>query len=131
MNFEKWFKNKDECKRICNENPKVLSTKKTKGGFEGTYLTWTLVYKWLVKNYEFQFEVVEIKTSNDGSSGYVIAKLTIDNVSQQLALTLETFQRQLNGKVEFYQETPEQLQMRVFVKLVANITGFGFHLWEK
>lgn len=142
--IKNWEKNKENCKEVVSKNPKLLSTKKTKGGFSGEYLTWTLVYKWLVERYEFNFEVLEIKTSNDGSQGYVKARLTINkqyiykdgiliktidcNYQQTLALTLETFVKQ-DGT--FYQETPEQLQMRVFVKLVANLTGFGFHLWEK
>ena len=90
-------------------------------------------YKWLIKNYDFNFEVIEIKTSQDGSTGFVKASLEVidkdeKTYKQTLVLSLETFKR-ANG--EFYQESPEALQMRVFVKLVANLTGFGFHLWEK
>lgn len=130
--IKNWKENKNKCKEICEKNPHVLSKKTTKGDFTGIYITWTFVYKWLVQNYDFNFEVLEVKTSIDGSSGFVKARLTIYadtyTYSQTLALTLETFKR-ANG--EFYQESPEQLQMRVFVKLVANLTGFGFHLWEK
>lgn len=143
--IKNWLENKEYCKKLCNENPKLLSKKETKGGFSGDYITWTLVYKWLVKNYDFNFEVIEVKTSQDGSNGYVKAKLHLTkeyiydkdkklietneiNEIQTLALTLETFKRTTG---DFYQESPEQLQMRVFVKLVANLTGFGFHLWEK
>lgn len=128
-----WLENKKKCKEIVEKNPKLLSKKETKGGFSGEYITWTLVYKWMINNYDFNFEVIEIKTSTDGSNGFVKASLEVEDkdnkkYKQTLVLSLETFKRQ-NG--EFYQESPEALQMRVFVKLVANLTGFGFHLWEK
>ena len=86
----------------------------------------------MVKTYDFVFEVNEIKTTNDGANGYVKATLIVNEEDKQykqtLALTLDTY---IRNDGTFYQETPEQLQMRVFVKLVANMTGFGFHLWEK
>lgn len=148
--IKNWEENKKKCKEICEKNPKLLRKKETKGGFNGEYLTWTLVYKWMVKNYEFNFEVLEIKTSLDGSTGYVRAQLVLVKekifneekelvreepifFSQTLALSLETFARKnKEGQiVDYYQESPEALQMRVFVKLVANLTGFGFHLWER
>lgn len=127
-----WVENKNYCEETVKKNPKLIMTKKNKGGFDGNYLTWTLVYKWMVKNYDFVFEVNEIKTTNDGANGYVKATLIVKEEDKQykqcLALTLDTY---IRNDGTFYQETPEQLQMRVFVKLVANITGFGFHLWEK
>lgn len=130
--LKNWDINKKTCKELCENNPRLLSKKETKGGFSGEYLTWTLVYKWMVKNFDFNFEVLETKTSQDGSTGFVKASLEIyDNdktYKQTLILSLETFKR-ANG--DYYQESPEALQMRVFVKLVANLTGFGFHLWEK
>lgn len=131
--IKNWLENKEQCKAAVETNPKLISKKETKGGFSGEYLTWTLVYKWLIKNYDFNFEVIEIKTSQDGSTGFVKASLEVidkdeKTYKQTLVLSLETFKR-ANG--EFYQESPEALQMRVFVKLVANLTGFGFHLWEK
>jgi len=83
----------------------------------------------MVKTYDFVFEVNEIKTTNDGANGYVKATLVVNEEDKQykqtLALTLDTY---IRNDGTFYQETPEQLQMRVFVKLVANMTGFGFHL---
>ena len=127
-----WVENKNYCEETVKKNPKLIMTKKNKGGFDGNYLTWTLVYKWMVKTYDFVFEVDEIKTTNDGANGYVKATLLVKEDSevyrQTLALTLDTY---IRNDGTFYQETPEQLQMRVFVKLVANMTGFGFHLWEK
>ena len=127
-----WVENKNYCEETVKKNPKLIMTKKNKGGFDGNYLTWTLVYKWMVKTYDFVFEVNEIKTTNDGANGYVKATLIVNEEDKQykqtLALTLDTY---IRNDGTFYQETPEQLQMRVFVKLVANITGFGFHLWEK
>lgn len=132
--IKNWLENKKQCKEVVDKNPKLLSKKETKGGFSGEYLTWTLVYKWMINNYDFNFEVIEIKTSQDGSTGYVKASLEVEDkednkkYKQTLVLSLETFKR-ANG--DFYQESPEALQMRVFVKLVANLTGFGFHLWER
>ena len=127
-----WVENKNSCEETVKKNPKLIMTKKNKGGFDGNYLTWTLVYKWMVKTYDFVFEVNEIKTTNDGAKGYVKATLVVNEEDKQykqtLALTLDTY---IRNDGTFYQETPEQLQMRVFVKLVANMTGFGFHLWEK
>lgn len=130
--IKNWIENKNYCEEQVKKNPKLIMTRKNKGGFDGNYLTWTLVYKWMVKTYDFVFEVNEIKTTNDGANGYVKATLIVNEEDKQykqcLALTLDTYIKQ-DGT--FYQETPEQLQMRVFVKLVANITGFGFHLWER
>lgn len=127
-----WIENKNYCEETVKKNPRLLETKKNKGGLDGQYLTWTLVYKWMVKTYDFIFEVNEIKTTNDSTNGYVKATLVVNEEDKQykqcLALTLDTYKR---NDGTFYQETPEQLQMRVFVKLVANMTGFGFHLWEK
>ena len=127
-----WVENKNYCEETVKKNPKLIMTKKNKGGFDGNYLTWTLVYKWMVKTYDFVFEVNEIKRTNDGANGYVKATLVVNEEDKQykqtLALTLDTY---IRNDGTFYQETPEQLQMRVFVKLVANMTGFGFHLWEK
>lgn len=127
-----WLKNKKTCEDTTKQKPFLVSSKKSKGGFEGSYITWTLVYRWMVEHYDFVFEVDEIKTTNDGANGYVKATLLVredgEVYRQTLALTLETYVKKDDT---FYQETPEQLQMRVFVKLVANITGFGFHLWEK
>ena len=127
-----WVENKNYCEETVKKNPKLKKKKKNKGGFDGNYLTWTLVYKWMVKTYDFVFEVNEIKTTNDGANGYVKATLVVNEEDKQykqtLALTLDTY---IRNDGTFYQETPEQLQMRVFVKLVANMTGFGFHLWEK
>ena len=127
-----WVENKNYCEETVKKNPKLIMTKKNKGGFDGNYLTLTLVYKWMVKTYDFVFEVNEIKTTNDGANGYVKATLVVNEEDKQykqtLALTLDTY---IRNDGTFYKETPEQLQMRVFVKLVANMTGFGFHLWEK
>lgn len=129
IDFETWTKNKEECKELIKRNPQVLQKKATKGGFSGDYLNWLIVWKWLKKNYpDFIFETKEIETNKE-ISGWIKASLTINGkMLGTLSLTLETFKK-ANG--EYYQETPEQLQMRIFVKLVANITGFGIHLWEK
>ena len=73
----KWNENKLYCLEQVNKNPKLIMVRKNKGGFDGQYLTWTLVYKWMVKNYDFVFEVNEIKTTNDGANGYVKATLIV------------------------------------------------------
>lgn len=129
ISFEEWTKNKDYCKEVVSKNPKLLQKKATKGGFSGDYLNWLIVWKWMKKNYpDFVFEINEIEVHKE-ISGWIKGTLIIKNVSMgTFVLTMETFKKS-NG--EFYQETPEQLQMRIFVKLVANITGFGIHLWEK
>lgn len=159
--IKNWLENKEHCKKLCLENPKLVSQKENNKNFKGDYITWTLVWKWMIKHFDFTFNVLEAKTSQDGSNGFVRAEINIVkeyiydkdkklietnevNENQTLCLTLETFKRFIKDKdgkyildkegnktFEYYQESPEQLQMRVFVKMVANLTGFGFHLWEK
>lgn len=93
------------------------------------YMTWTKVWQWMKKNYpKFIFKVEEIQPKE-----YVIASLWIDEETYgRISLNLEYTEKidKKTGIKKEIKETPEKVQMRVFVKLVANLTGFGFHLWK-
>ena len=93
----KWNENKLYCLEQVNKNPKLIMTRKNKGGFDGNYLTWTLVYKWMVKNYDFVFEVNEIKTTNDGANGYVKATLIVNEDNKEY-IELASITMDLNCK---------------------------------
>lgn len=119
INFEEWQANYDEAKKICLENQdEWLSLKPNNQGFNGFYMSWVKVWHWLKYNYpNFAFKVLNI------GPNYVSGNLFINETEMgSTVLTLSTFK---SGD----QETPEQLINRVFVKLVAQYTGFGFHLW--
>lgn len=118
ITHEEWEKNYNECLNSHIKNPQFFIKRSTKGGFAGTYLTWSIVWSWMKKNYpDFNFFVKEIdKTS------HIVGELWINgNLVGNTALNLEQYQN--------HAETPEQLINRVFVKLVAQYTGYGFHLW--
>lgn len=129
ITYEEWKNNREEAIKLIEKNPRYLKSRTTKGNFTGDYFNWLVVWRWLKSKYEdFVFETTKIELGSE-VSGYIKGKLTINNkVLGELSLNLESFKK---SDGTYYQETAEQLQMRVFVKLVANITGFGIHLWEK
>ena len=136
ISFEEFSKNREQCIEMVNKFPNLISKRETKGGFTGDYLTWLHVWKWVRRNYNWiGFEVVEVRVS-EAYAGYVIGRIfDIESGKNlgQLGLNLESFKRVdfKTKETTYVNETVEQLQMRVFVKLIANYTGFGIHLWEK
>lgn len=119
ITHQQWDDNYNECKNECLNNFKNwISVKPNNKGFSGNYISWTKVWNWLKLNYpDFNFNVETI------GDNYVCGSLNINGEKMgSTVLTLTTFK---NGE----KETPEQVINRVFVKLVAQYTGFGFHLW--
>lgn len=119
ISHEQWDTNYNECKNECLNNfNDWISIKPNNKGFNGNYISWTKVWNWLKLNYpDFNFNVESI------GDNYVSGSLNINGEKMgSTVLTLSIFK-------EGGQETPEQLINRVFVKLVAQYTGFGFHLW--
>ena len=125
INYIEFQENIKESAKICREEPTKWLTKKTTGkGFAADYMTWTKVWLWVSKKYDndFEFKVLEV------GEEHVLATLRVLGSESTLGLKLESFIKR-DGKV--HKETIEQVQMRIFVKLVANITGFGLNLWLK
>lgn len=118
ISYEEWEENYKECMELHQSGSPVFENRQTKGGFSGTYMAWYHIWAWIKKKYpDFKYLVTEIdKTS------YIKGELWINGILQgSTVLNLEQFQT--------HAETPEQLVNRVFVKLVAQYTGYGFHLW--
>lgn len=82
-------------------------------------MTWTDVWLWAKQKYpEIKFLVKDI------SVGWISGELWIGNeILGSTVLTLAQYEK--------HKETPEQLVNRVLVKLIAQYTGYGFHLWKE
>ena len=126
VSYIEFAENLRASRMLCETEPlKWLVEKETGNGFKAKYMTWTKVWLWVAKKYDNDFEFTVLEVGEE----HVLANLRVKNSKATLGLKLETFVNKRTGKT--HKETIEQVQMRIFVKLVANITGFGLNLWMK
>lgn len=125
--YDQFLENKKEAIEKC-QSSSWLDTIPTNDAMK--YINWVKVHQWMKKFYPSnKFFVTDISPKN-----FVKGKLLIEgwNMGElSLSLNLKVVTNKKTGDKFEKQETPEQLQMRVYVKLVANITGFGLHLWHE
>lgn len=130
---DEFLKNIDEFKKAVNEGLKDLndfkitlyvnkreSKKDDSKSVDLYYATWSDILIWMKLRYPNHVFTVKQITLDD-----VVCQLYINgDLQMETLLSAETFSKS-NTK-----ETKEKIVQRVYVKLVAMVTGFGIELWN-
>lgn len=129
---EEFLKNIDEFKKAVNEGLKDLdgfkvniytTQKKSKDESKSVdlhYATWSDILIWMKLRYPNHVFTVKQITLDD-----VVCQLYINgDLQMETLLSAETYTKS-NTK-----ESKEKIVQRVYVKLVAMVTGFGIELWN-
>lgn len=129
---DEFLKNIDEFKRAVNEGLKDLdgfkvtiytTQKKSKDESKVVdlhYATWSDILIWMKLRYPNHIFTVKQVTTDD-----VICQLYINGDLQMETLLSAEVYTKSNTK-----ESKEKIVQRVYVKLVAMVTGFGIELWN-